>query len=196
MKKRTMFIIGAAALVVIAVATGEEEEAPKEVAQEVVAEEEATKEEAKKEEASTTETEEEAVEEAVEEESSEVEEVPTEVLGTVQMRPVMNGNETEKIGEFVYIASFKDVITEENLLSFFKNEASKYEDANFLIIDLQDGTAFHGISGMPMLTYGAYDEEEETVVEQWETIIVDTDNGTVSGTLHEGVAADKALFAE
>lgn len=194
MKKRTMFLIGAAALVVIAVATGEEEEAPKEVAQEVIAEEEeeATKEEPKKEEASTTETE----EEAVEEESSEVEEVPTDALGIIQMRPMMNGTETEKIGEYAYIASSKEAVSEKNLLSFFKNEASKYEEANYLIIDLQDGTAFHVLSGMPMLTYGAYDEEEETVVEQWETIIVDTDNGTVSGTLHEGVAADKALFAK
>lgn len=195
MKKRTMLLIGAAALVVIAVATGEEEEAPKEVAQEVVAEEEeeTSKGEVKKEEASTTETEE---EEAVEEEASEVEEVPTDALGIVQMRPMMNGTETEKIGEYAYIASSKEAVSEKNLLSFFKNEASKYEEANYLIIDLQDGTAFHVLSGMPMLTYGAYGEEEETLVEQWETIIVDTDNGTVSGTLHEGVAADKALFAE
>ena len=192
MKKRTMLLIGAAALVVIAVATGEEEEAPKEVAQEVVAEEETSKGEVKKEEASTTETE----EEAVEEESSEVEEVPTDALGIVQMRPMMNGTETEKIGEYAYIASSKEAVSEKNLLSFFKNEASKYEEANYLIIDLQDGTAFHVLSGMPMLTYGAYGEEEETLVEQWETIIVDTENGTVSGTLHEGVSADKALFAE
>lgn len=192
MKKRTMLLIGAAALVVIAVATGEEEEAPKEVAQEVVAEEETSKGEVKKEEASTTETE----EEAVEEESSEVEEVPTDALGIVQMRPMMNGTETEKIGEYAYIASSKEAVSEKNLLSFFTNEASKYEEANYLIIDLQDGTAFHVLSGMPMLTYGAYGEEEETLVEQWETIIVDTENGTVSGTLHEGVSADKALFAK
>ena len=192
MKKRTMLLIGAAALVVIAVATGEEEEAPKEVAQEVVAEEETSKGEVKKEEASTTETE----EEAVEVESSEVEEVPTDALGIVQMRPMMNGTETEKIGEYAYIASSKEAVSEKNLLSFFKNEASKYEEANYLIIDLQDGTAFHVLSGMPMLTYGAYGEEEETLVEQWETIIVDTENGTVSGTLHEGISADKALFAE
>lgn len=192
MKKRTMLLIGAAALVVIAVATGEEEEAPKEVAQEVVAEEETSKGEVKKEEASTTETE----EEAVEEESSEVEEVPTDALGIVQMRPMMNGTETVKIGEYAYIASSKEAVSEKNLLSFFKNEASKYEEANYLIIDLQDGTAFHVLSGMPMLTYGAYGEEEETLVEQWETIIVDTENGTVSGTLHEGISADKALFAE
>ena len=187
MKKRTMLLIGAAALVVIAVATGEEEEAPKEVAQEVVAEEETTKEEPKKEESSTTET---------EKEPSEVEEVPTDALGIVQMRPMMNGTETEKIGEYAYIASSKEAVSEKNLLSFFTNEASKYEEANYLIIDLQDGTAFHVLSGMPMLTYGAYGEEEETLVEQWETIIVDTENGTVSGTLHEGVSADKALFAE
>ncbi|WP_214824382.1 hypothetical protein [Exiguobacterium sp. s28] len=188
MKKRTMLVIGAAALVVVALATGGDEEPSTEEAatQEVVAEEETT--EVVEEEA--------VVEEAVEEEVEEVAAESENVLGEVELRPLMNGTGTEQVGEYAYVASSKDAITEENLLSFFENEASNYEDANYLVIDLQDGTAFHVLSGMPMLTYGVFNTEELNLEEQWETIIVDTDNGTVSGTLHDGVAADKALFAK
>ncbi|TCI32755.1 hypothetical protein EVJ29_15190 [Exiguobacterium sp. SH4S7] len=192
MKKRTMLVIGAAALVVVALATGGDEETTTEEAapQEVVAEEEATE---------VTEEETVVEEEAAEEEAVEEEVVAAEsenALGEVEMRPLMNGVGTEQIGEYAYVASSKDVITEENLLSFFENEADKYEDANYLVIDLKDGTGFSVISGMPMLTYGVFNAEEMTLKEQWETIIVDTDSGTVSGTLHDGVAADKALFAK
>ncbi|TCI50305.1 hypothetical protein EVJ24_14955 [Exiguobacterium sp. SH1S21] len=189
MKKRTMLVIAAAALVVIALATGGDEETTTEEAapQEVVAEEEATE---------VTEEETVVEEEAAEEEVEEVAAESENVLGEVELRPLMNGTGTEQVGEYAYVASSKDAITEENLLSFFENEASNYEDANYLVIDLQDGTAFHVLSGMPMLTYGVFNTEELNLEEQWETIIVDTDSGTVSGTLHDGVAADKALFAK
>jgi hypothetical protein len=34
------------------------------------------------------------------------------MLGIVQMRPMMNGTEAEKIGEYAYIASSKEAVSE------------------------------------------------------------------------------------
>lgn len=117
-------------------------------------------------------------------------------LGNIQIRPLMNGTGTERIGEYALINSDKSFATKENLLKFFKEDISKVEDANFLVVDLNDGTGLHVAGGMPLVTYGQFDKEDHNVSQQWESIIVDVDAGTAEGTMHEGVPANKALLTK
>ncbi|WP_404285223.1 hypothetical protein [Exiguobacterium aurantiacum] len=197
MKKKRVWILTSIFLLVVAsFIFGEDDSATKEVATKSSETKEVEATEPKEKEEKEVEEEPETV--VAEEEDKDKEKVSdtSTVLGQIQTRPLMNGAGTERIGDYAFIASDKGFVTEENLIKFFKDDISKVEDANFLVVDLNDGSSLHITGGMPLVTYGQFDKEDQSVSQQWETIIVDVENGTVTGTLHEGVAAEKALFAQ
>ena len=135
----------------------------------------------------------------VEETAEEVPEEPevlSTTLGDVEVKPLMNGAGTEEIGKYAFISTTKDKITSDNLIKFFGEDTSKLDGTNFLLVDLQDGTALHAVGGMPMFTYGSYDSEEDSLSAQWENIYVDSELGTVTGELYSGVDSTNAMFAE
>lgn len=133
-------------------------------------------------------------EEEVVEEVPEEPEVLSTSLGDVEVKPLMNGTDTEEIGKYAFISTTKDKITSDNLIKFFGEDTSKLDETNFLLIDLQDGTALHAVGGMPMFTYGSYDSGEDGLSSQWENIYVDSELGTVTGELYSDVDASKAMF--
>lgn len=133
-------------------------------------------------------------EEEVVEEVPEEPEVLSTSLGDVEVKPLMNGTDTEEIGKYAFISTTKDKITSDTLIKFFGEDTSKLDGTNFLLIDLQDGTALHAVGGMPMFTYGSYDSGEDGLSSQWENIYVDSELGTVTGELYSDVDASKAMF--
>ncbi|WP_214855667.1 hypothetical protein [Exiguobacterium sp. s130] len=199
MKKRYWVLLAVFLFVVASLIFGEDETAKtKETAKETVKttetkkaeEKDAPKKEANKEKVKK-------VEKVEKKETTKKEASSTKTsLGNIQIRPLMNGTRTERIGEYALINSDKSFATKENLLKFFKEDVSKVEDANFLVVDLNDGTGLHVVGGMPLVTYGQFDKEDHNVSQQWESIIVDVGAGTVKGTMHEGVPANKALITK
>ena len=133
-------------------------------------------------------------EEEVVEEVPEEPEVLSTALGDIEVKPLMNGADTEEVGKYAFISTTKDKITSDNLIKFFGEDTSKLDGTNFLLVDLQDGTALHAIDGMPMFTYGSYDSGEDGLSSQWENIYVDSELGTVTGELYSGVDASNAMF--
>lgn len=133
-------------------------------------------------------------EEEVVEEVPEEPEVLSTALGDVEVKPLMNGADTEEIGKYAFISTTKDKITSDNLIKFFGEDTSKLDETNFLLVDLQDGTALHAVGGMPMFTYGSYDSGEDGLSSQWENIYVDSELGTVTGELYSDVDASNAMF--
>lgn len=196
MKKRYWVLLAVFLFVVASLIFGEDETAKtKETDKETVKTTETKKVEEK--DASKKESKKEKVKKVEKKETTKKEASSTKTsLGNIQIRPLMNGTRTERIGEYALINSDKSFATKENLLKFFKEDVSKVEDANFLVVDLNDGTGLHVVGGMPLVTYGQFDKENHNVSQQWESIIVDVGAGTVEGTMHEGVPANKALITK
>lgn len=136
----------------------------------------------------------ETVEEPVAEEVVEEPEVLSTTLGDIEVKPLMNGTDTEEVGKYAFISTTKEKITSDNLIKFFEDDISKLDGTNYLLVDLQDGTALHAVGGMPMFTYGSYDSGTDGLSSQWENIYVDSELGTVTGELHSGADSSNAMF--
>lgn len=115
-------------------------------------------------------------------------------LGDIEVKSLKNESETEKLGDYAFITTTKNKITSYNLIKFFVKDIPKLAGTDYLLIDLQDGTALYKVAGASMLTYGPYEPGSNRLSSKWEDIIVDPTGETVIGELYDGVDLSRALF--
>lgn len=115
-------------------------------------------------------------------------------LGDIEVKSSMSESETEDVRNYAFISTTKNKITSYNLIKFFDKDISKLAGTDYLLIDLQDGTALYKVAGASMLTYGPYESGSDRLSSKWEDIIVDPTGETVIGELYDGVDLSRALF--
>ncbi|ERG68021.1 excalibur calcium-binding domain-containing protein [Exiguobacterium chiriqhucha] len=115
-------------------------------------------------------------------------------LGDIEVKSLKNESETENLGDYAFISTTKNKITSYNLIKFFVKDISKLAGTDYLLIDLQDGTALYKVAGASMLTYGPYESGNDRLSSKWEDIIVDPTGETVIGELYDGIDLSRALF--
>jgi len=181
MRKKRYWILWAILLVVVAsLIFGEDENATKKVVEKknATTQKKSEKEESDKQDSSKNET------------------AKSTAIGKIQLRPLMNGQKTKRIGEYAFILSNKEMITKKNLIRFFKEDTSKIKEANFLIVDLQNGAGLHILKDTPVVTYGKYDKKNQTLSQDWETIFVNTETNEIKADHHANAPDDKKLFSK
>lgn len=115
-------------------------------------------------------------------------------LGDIEVKKIKNDVETQELIKYAFISTKKNEITSYNLIRFFDKDVSKLAGTEYLIIDLQDGTALYKLAGSSMLTYGAYESGNDKLTSYWEDITVNTTNETVFGEIYDGIDLSRALF--
>ncbi|WP_201738314.1 MULTISPECIES: hypothetical protein [unclassified Exiguobacterium] len=113
-------------------------------------------------------------------------------LGNISKRPVMNGTNTERIGTYVRVHSDRSLLTKESLKDFTKNDLPKFEDANWILVDLNDGYGIHFLGTMPIADYGKADDD--SLSEIYENYMIDADTNQIEKHIYEGKSGYKPLF--
>ncbi|MFN4214935.1 hypothetical protein [Exiguobacterium sp.] len=113
-------------------------------------------------------------------------------LGNFSERPVMNGSKTERIGTYVHVHSDRSLITEASLIDFVQNDLPRFEDMNWVVIDLNDGYGLHFLPSILSADYGLI--EDGSLSKGYESYLIYAEEGSIQKNVYEGASGYKPLL--
>lgn len=113
-------------------------------------------------------------------------------LGNFSERPVMNGSKTERIGTYVHVHSDRSLVTEASLIDFVQNDLPRFEDMNWVVIDLNDGYGLHFLPSMSLADYGLI--EDGSLTKGYENYMIYAEEGSIQKNVYEGASGYKPLL--
>lgn len=113
-------------------------------------------------------------------------------LGPISVRPIKSTLENEQVATYIYIDSKRSLVNEESLKKFVKEDLPRFESANRVFIDLNDGYGLNFIRSMPLVDYGKV--EDERISEVYENHMIDIKNNKIQTLIYEGSSVYKPFL--